>query len=112
VDDLTIETPRGKVTIARDVVADVAADAAARCYGVVALSSGSRVGRMLRREAVGVSGGPDRLTLALHVVVEHGLNLAEVGETLRRQVAYEVERITGFRVAAIEVVIQNVRESA
>jgi len=110
--ELTIETGRGTVTIARDVVADVAAETAARCYGVVALSSASRVGRMLRREAVSVSGTSDGVTLALHVVVEHGLNLAEVGETLRRQVAYEVERITGLRVAAVDVVIQNVRESA
>ncbi len=110
--DLTIDTSRGTVTIARDVVADVATDAAARCYGVVRLSSGSRVGRILRREGVGVSGGPDGLTVELHVVVEHGLKLAEVAATLRRQVAYEVERMTGLRVAAVEVVIQSVRESA
>ena len=111
-DDLTLATPRGTIAIARDVVADVVAETAARCYGVVGLSSGSRVGRMLRREGVTVAGDAEGVRIELHVVVEHGLNLAEVAATVRSQVAYEVERITGLTVASVEVVIQDVRQSA
>jgi len=110
--DLTVDTARGTVTISRDVVADVVAETAARCYGVVGLSSASRVARMLRREGVGVAGDSSGLRIELHVVVEHGLNLAEVAATVRSQVAYEVERIVGLPVSAVEVVIQNVRQSA
>ena len=44
--------------------------------------------------------------------IEHGLNLAEVASTIRSQVAYEVERLTGLTVAAVEVVVQRVRQSA
>jgi uncharacterized alkaline shock family protein YloU len=110
--DLTIETLRGTITISRDVVADIVARTAVRCYGVVGLTSGSRVGRMLRREAVAVGGEADGVRVELHVVVEHGLNLAEVAATVRSQVAYEVERMTGLPVVAIEVVIQDVRQSA
>ena len=110
--DLTVDTARGTVTISRDVVADVVAETAARCYGVVGLSSASRVARMLRREGVGVAGDSSGLRIELHVVVEHGLNLAEVAATVRSQVAYEVERIVGLPVSAVEVVIQDVRQSA
>ena len=110
--DLTVDTARGTVTISRDVIADVVAETAARCYGVVGLSSASRVARMLRREGVGVVGDSSGLRIELHVVVEHGLNLAEVAATVRSQVAYEVERIVGLPVSAVEVVIQNVRQSA
>ena len=110
--DLTIETHRGTIAISRDVVADIVAGTAARCYGVVGLTSGSRVGRMLRREAVEVEGEADGVRIELHVVVEHGLNLAEVAATVRSQVAYEVERLTGVPVTAVEVVIQDVRQSA
>jgi len=109
---VTVDTPRGTVTISRDVVADIVAETAGRCYGVVGLSSASRVARMLRREGVGVAGDGSGLRIDLHVVVEHGLNLAEVAATVRSQVAYEVERVTGLPVAAVEVVIQNVRQSA
>ena len=47
--------------------------------------------------------------LDLHVVVEYGLNLAEVAATVRSRVAYEVERLTGLPVAAVEVHIEDVQ---
>lgn len=100
---------RGRLTIAREAVAEIVAESALGCYGVVALSAGTRMKRMLRREGVSVDGGADALRIELHVVVEHGLNLAEVAATIRSQVAYEVERLTGLAVAAVEVVIQSVR---
>jgi uncharacterized alkaline shock family protein YloU len=112
VPDLSLDTPRGTVTISRDLVADVVVETAARCYGVVGLSSASRVGRILRREGVSVEGDAAGVRIELHVVVEHGLNLAEVASTVRSQVGYEVERVTGLPVAAVEVVIQDVRQSA
>jgi uncharacterized alkaline shock family protein YloU len=40
------------------------------------------------------------------------LNLAEVASTIRSQVAYEVGRLTGLSVAAVEVHIEDVRRSA
>ena len=46
---LTLVTPRGTITIARDVVAEIVAETAARCYGVVGLTTGSRFARLLRR---------------------------------------------------------------
>jgi uncharacterized alkaline shock family protein YloU len=48
----------------------------------------------------------------LHVVVEYGLNLAEVASTVRNRVAYEVNRLTGLPVTAVEVHIDDVRRSA
>jgi uncharacterized alkaline shock family protein YloU len=66
---------------------------------------------MFRREGISVDGPADALRIELHVVVEHGLNLAEVASTIRSQVAYDVERLTGLEVAAVEVVIQRVRQS-
>jgi len=45
-----------------------------------------------------VSGDEHGLSIALHVVVEHGLNLAEVASTVRNRVAYEVGRMTGLEI--------------
>ncbi|NUR76727.1 MAG: Asp23/Gls24 family envelope stress response protein [Thermoleophilia bacterium] len=111
-DELSLELERGRLTISRDAVAEIVAETALACYGVVGLSAGSRVGRILRREGVSVEGDAQALRVELHVVVEHGLNLAEVAATVRSQVAYDVERLTGLHVAAVEVVIQRVRASA
>ena len=109
---LSISTPHGTVTISRDVVAEIVAETAAHCYGVVGLSSASRVGRILRRDGVSVGGDTSGLKIDLHVVVEYGLNLTEVAASVRSQVAYEVERVTGLPVAVVEVVIQDVKQTA
>jgi uncharacterized alkaline shock family protein YloU len=109
---LTISSPRGSISISRGVVAEIVAETAARCYGVVGLAPGSRLGKILRRDGVTVAGDAQAVQVGLHVVVESGLNLAEVGASVRSQVAYEVERLTGLHVASVEVVVQNVRQSA
>ena len=63
-------------------------------------------------QGIEVDGTGDGLVVDLHVVVEYGLNLAEVAATVRSRVAYEVERLTGLTVAAVEVHIEDVRRSA
>ena len=110
--DLSLSSAHGTITISRDVVADIVAETAAHCYGVVGLLSGSRVGRILRRDGVSIEGDAKGIRIELHVVVEYGLNLAEVAASVRSQVAYEVERVTGLPVAVVEVVVQDVKETA
>jgi uncharacterized alkaline shock family protein YloU len=107
----------GRITISTGAITQIVAQTAARCYGVVGMGGGPRakVGRLLprnRAQGITVSGDGDSVSLDLHVVVEHGLNLAEVAATIRSQVQYEVERLTGLRVAAVDVHIQDVRQSA
>ena len=50
--------------------------------------------------------------MTVHVVVEHGLDLAEVAATIRSRTAYEVGRQTGLHVASVDVDIVDVRASA
>jgi uncharacterized alkaline shock family protein YloU len=114
-DHLSIPSERGTISVSAAAAADLVAHTAARCYGVVGLASRNRVGRMLGREraasAVAVAQDERGIHVDLHVVVEYGLNLAEVAATLRSQVAYELERLTGLPVAAVDVHIENARRS-
>ena len=113
----TLSTSLGRITIAGDAVAQIVGHTAAQCYGVVGMAArGGRVGRLLARDklkqGISVGGGADGLTIDLYVVVEYGLNLAEVASTIRSQVSYEVERLTGLTVAAVEVHIEDVRRGS
>jgi uncharacterized alkaline shock family protein YloU len=110
--DLTVVSPQGTITISRDVVAEIVAETAARCYGVVGLTAGSRVGKLLRRDGITVAGDAHGLRIGVRVVVEYGLNLAEVASTIRSQVAYDAERLTGLPVETVEVFVEDVRVSA
>ena len=105
----------GRITIASDAIAQIVGHTAAECYGVVGMA-GKGLKRLLSRDrlrqGIEVSSRDGALALDLYVVVEYGLNLAEVAATVRSRVAYEVERLTGLEVAAVEVHIQDVRRSA
>ncbi len=112
---LTAQSELGRITIATDAIAQIVGHTAAECYGVVGMA-GKGLKRLLTRDRLtqGIQVGRrgDALLLDLHVVVEYGLNLAQVAATVRSRVAYEVERLTGLQVAAVEVHIEDVRRSA
>jgi uncharacterized alkaline shock family protein YloU len=114
-DHLSTQSPLGTVRIGAEAIAQIVGHTAAECYGVVGMA-GKGLKRLLTRDkltqGIDVSGTPDGLRVDLHVVVEYGLNLAEVAATVRSRVAYEVERLTGLPVAAVEVHIEDVRRSA
>jgi uncharacterized alkaline shock family protein YloU len=111
----SLSTPLGQITVSADVVARIVGHTAAECYGVVGMA-GRRVGRLLPRgrlsQGVDVAGTSDGLAIDLDVIVEYGLNLAEVAAAVRSRVGYEVERLTGLPVARVEVHIRDVRRSA
>lgn len=114
--DVADSSVPGEVTITTDAIAQLAGLTAAECYGVVgAAPKGGRLGRLVSRDrperGVEVVRGPDGLVITLRVVVEHGLNLAEVASTLRSHVGYEVSRLTGIPTASVDVHIADVRTS-
>ena len=107
---------RGEVTIATEAIAQLAGLTASECYGVVGtVARGGVLGRLVSRDhlerGVEVVRTPDGLMISLRVVVEHGLNLVEVASTVRSHVGYEVGRLTGIPVVAVDVHIADVRTS-
>ena len=111
-----LPSPLGRITISADAIAQIVEQTAAECYGVVGMSARGRVRRALARarptQGVEIGSAGDGLLVELWVVVEYGLNLAEIAATVRSRVRYELERLTGLGVAAVEVHIQGVRRSA
>jgi uncharacterized alkaline shock family protein YloU len=116
VDFVLATSDLGRVAITDEAIAQIVGLTAAECYGVVAMTAPGRIGRLLARDpttrGIDVSGSERGVHVALHVVVEHGLNLAEVASTVRNRVAYEVGRMTGLPIAAVEVHIEDVKASA
>ena len=106
----------GRVSVSSEAIAQIVGHTAAECYGVVDMAERGRIARLVARDkltqGIEVGGRDGALTLDLYVIVEYGLNLAEVAATVRSRVGYEVERLTGLQVAAVEVHIQDVRRSA
>jgi uncharacterized alkaline shock family protein YloU len=105
-----LSSPLGRITISSDVIARIVGETARECYGVVAMAGRKWLpDRPTRGIEIGRDG--DDVTIDLHVVVEYGLNLAEVASTIRNRVGYEVNRLTGLPVRAVEVHIDDVRKT-
>jgi uncharacterized alkaline shock family protein YloU len=119
---LTIPSDLGRITVAPGAIAQIVGRVAAECYGVVGMSlrtpgpARDRVTRLLPKgkpsRGIVVRNVDGAVALDLYVVVAYGLNLAEVAATVRSQVAYEVERLTGLEVASVDVHIQDVKRTA
>jgi uncharacterized alkaline shock family protein YloU len=105
-----LSSPLGRITISSDAVARIVGETARECYGVVAMA-GPRWLPERPTRGIEIGGDGDGLTIDLHVVVEYGLNLAEVASTVRNRVGYEVARLTGLPVRAVEVHIDDVRRA-
>jgi uncharacterized alkaline shock family protein YloU len=105
----------GRITISSEAIAQIVAETALECYGVVGMK-GSLRGSLARARGrpSGIEIGREgrQVTVDLHVVVEYGLNLAEVAASVSNRVAYEVERLTGLPVRAVEVHVDDVRTGA
>jgi uncharacterized alkaline shock family protein YloU len=107
-------TDLGTISITGDAIAEIVARAAVESYGVVALASPRWWGRLLALGAprgVRVARRDDGVAVDLHVVIERGLNLAEVGAAVRARVVHDVERHTGLEVVEVEVHVDRVRQS-
>jgi uncharacterized alkaline shock family protein YloU len=119
---LSLPSELGRITISPEAIAQIVGRVAAECYGVVGMSlrapgpARERVTRLLPKgkplRGIVVRNADGAVALELYVVVEYGLNLAEVAATVRSQVSYEVARLTGLQVAAVDVHIQDVKRSA
>ncbi|MES1247875.1 MAG: Asp23/Gls24 family envelope stress response protein [Actinomycetota bacterium] len=103
-----LSTQLGRISISSDAIAHIVSETVRESYGVVAMAGPKWLpARSTRGIEVGREG--DQVTIGVHVVVEYGLNLAEVASTIRNRVGYEVERLTGLPVRAVQVHIEDVR---
>ena len=93
----------GTASVAVDVLASYAADAAREVEGVAGLVEG----RLPRQGAVRVDV-EDGVTVELHLGLAAGASAQEVGAEVQRRVADYLERMAGARPNAVDVVIEEI----
>jgi uncharacterized alkaline shock family protein YloU len=94
----------GSASVATDVLASYAADAAREVEGVAGLVDG----RLPRQAAVRVNGD-DGVRVELHLELVWGVPAEEVGAEVQRRVADYLERMAGARPRAVDVVVDEIR---
>ena len=105
----------GGITVSHQVIAKLAGKAARATYGVVAMQDSSlrKLTRFFRgsiTEGVEIDVREDKADIGLHVVMERGVNLAQVTANLQEQVRYQVGEVGGVPVGDISVRVEDLQD--
>ena len=112
---VTIQNKRGNIRITDDVITFLAGDAATNCFGVKGMAGKSResgIYQLLRRESMskGVSvtyNDDDSISIALHIVVDHGVNVVALCSSIMNEVSYKLHDATGGPVRSVDVYVDS-----
>jgi uncharacterized alkaline shock family protein YloU len=106
----------GTMVVTDRAIADIVGWTVLECYGVVGMASpnlrqgvASLLTRDRVRQGIKVRQSADELHIKLYVIVEYGLNVAEVAGNVRSQVAYNVEGMLGRPATTLRIYVQGVR---
>ena len=105
----------GSVNVSSSVYTDIAGTVATNCFGVKGMAARSvkdGVYHLLRKESmskgVNVTIHEDEtISIDLHIIVDNGVNLNTIGESIISRVRYEVSKYTGTEVRAVNVFIDS-----
>lgn len=111
-----IDNELGEVIIDNEVFAKVAGLTAVECYGIVGMAMvnvSSGIAKLLKRESltkgVNVEVVDNVINIEFHIIVEYGVNIAAVTDTLISTVIYKIEKFSGMKVGKINVYVEGVR---
>ena len=112
-----LENELGKITFTDDYIGNIAGISAMECYGVVGMTSKTTmqsINELLKKEdykkgVIVTSNSSTSVSLQLHIVVEYGTSISEIGKSIIGTVKYNIENATGLTVDNIEVVVSGIR---
>ena len=112
---MIINNDKGSIEITNDVFTVVAGDAATNCFGVRGMADRSvkdGIVRLLKREnmskGVKVTFEEDKVNIDVHIIVEHGVNITAICESIINEVRYNVERVTRVNVGNVTVKVDSI----
>jgi uncharacterized alkaline shock family protein YloU len=113
----TREEILGQVDISSTAIATIASHAVNQSYGVVGMSSKNIVdgiARLLTRDShrgIDVTMEDDEIVIDVYVIIEHGVRIRAVAESIQHTTKFQVEKVLGLPVRAVNVYVQGLRLS-
>ena len=109
------ENEKGSVNVSTNVYTDIGGTAATNCFGVKGMAARSLtdgVYHVLRKESANKGvlvhfHEDDTISVDLHIIVDNGVNLNAVGESIISEVRYVVTKCTGTQVRAVNVYVDS-----
>ena len=113
---MRLNTDKGEIIISNEAFTSIASMAASAAFGVKGMAVRSVTDglvHLLRREAMGkgvlVTYNEDQtVSVDLHIMIDHGVNIAAIAPSIINRVNYEVGKYTGVPVKTVNVYIDSI----
>lgn len=109
------QTEKGSITVSSAVFTNIVGLAASNCFGVKGMAVRSMTDglvHLLRKEAMSKGvlvtfNDDESVSIDLHIIVDYGVNLKAVGDSIVSEVRYVVEKTTDTKVRTVNVYIDS-----
>lgn len=109
------EDSKGRIDISSATIATITNQAVHQCYGVVGMANKNLVNGIAQllsrdnRRGVEVSVDGDKIVIDVYVIVQYGVRIRVVAESIQNTVKFHVEKALGLPVHAVNVFVQGLR---
>lgn len=111
-----LQTDQGEILISDAVLSNITGAAATSCYGVKGMAYRSMtdgIVHLLRGEAMSkgvhiTQHDEGDISIELHIIVEHGVNMVAISHEIISQVRYLVNKNTGARIRSVDVCVDSI----
>ncbi len=110
-----VQTEKGQISVNSSVYNNIVGMAASNCFGVKGMAVRSMTDglvHLLRKEAMSKGvlvtyNDDETISIDLHIIVDHGVNLKAVGDSIISEVRYVVQKTTETKVKEVNVFIDS-----
>jgi uncharacterized alkaline shock family protein YloU len=113
---ILINSEYGEVTVDSGVIAAIAGSVANKCYGVVGMASKNKKDGLVSllkpdnmTKGIKVTVEDSGIVINMHIIVEYGLNINAICDSIINNVKYKIESNTGLKVTSVDITVESVR---
>ncbi len=113
---IKIDSNLGDILIDNTVIARMAGAVATKCYGVVGMvarNTKDGIVNLLKPDymskGVKVDAQDGGIVVDMHIMVEYGVNINVVCNSIVNNVKYKLEQMAGLQVNKVNVVVEGIR---
>ena len=117
---IQFKSEQGEISVSSAVFSNITGMAATNCFGVKGMAFRSMTDglvHLLRKEAMSkgvqvIYNEDSTVSIRLHIIVEHGINITAVCRSIMSEVQYKVSKYTGIPVKNVDVCVDSVVSNA
>ena len=109
----------GSITISNNVIANAAGIIATSCYGVVGMAIRSPkdgIVSLLKpsnlAKGIKISVDENEITVDMYIVVQYGVNINAICESIMHGVKYRLTELIGYEVKQVNINVESIRATS